>query len=482
MYEQGIKGWMKHFDFIILDLLCLQTAFFLSYLIYNGGNPYGEPLYRNMAVGITLIDVFVIFFQETYKNVLKRGYYKEFISTVKQTVFIMLFTVLVLFVFQKSKEYSRMTLAIMMGIYAVFRYTVTILRKLYLVNKGRKFGKVSMLIVTDFKNAESVLKTVMENSYGRFAVTGLIISDRDMKGEKIMNIPVVENLKGAAEYIGEKWVDEVLIAHSGDTECLTELIENIKLFGVTFHQILTKHADVSGEKQFVQSMGGYKVLTTTVNSMTKKQAFAKRAFDIAGGLIGCLLAFVIGLVIAPFILISSPGPLFFVQKRVGRNGKVFKMYKFRSMYPNAEKRKAELMEKNKISDDRMFKLDFDPRVIGNRILPDGTKKTGIGQFIRNTSLDEFPQFFNVLIGNMSLVGTRPCLPEEWENYEPNQRIRAAVKPEITGMWQVSGRSDITDFNEVVRLDREYINNWSLGLDIKILLKTVRVVIKKEGSA
>ena len=148
---------------------------------------------------------------------------------------------------------------------------------------------------------------------------------------------------------------------------------------------------------------------------------------------------------------------------------------------DAEERKAELMAQNKMSDGRMFKLDFDPRVIGNKILPDGTRKTGIGEFIRKTSLDEFPQFWNVLIGDMSLVGTRPPTVDEWEKYEMHHRSRLAFKPGLTGMWQVSGRSNITDFEEVVRLDTEYIKKWSPGLDIMILFKTVAVVLGKVGS-
>ena len=148
---------------------------------------------------------------------------------------------------------------------------------------------------------------------------------------------------------------------------------------------------------------------------------------------------------------------------------------------DAEERKAELMKQNKMSDSKMFKMDFDPRVIGNKILPDGTKKTGIGDFIRRTSLDEFPQFFNVLKGDMSIVGTRPPLIGEVSEYELHHRARLAIKPGITGMWQVSGRSDITDFEEVVRLDTQYINEWNVGMDIKILIKTVLVVLRKDGS-
>ena len=139
------------------------------------------------------------------------------------------------------------------------------------------------------------------------------------------------------------------------------------------------------------------------------------------------------------------------------------------------------MKDNKLGDGKMFKLDFDPRVIGNNVMPDGTRKTGIGDFIRRTSIDEFPQFFNVLKGDMSIVGTRPPLISETNLYELHHRARLAIKPGITGLWQVSGRSDITDFEEVVRLDREYIENWDIELDLKILLKTVMVVIRKDGS-
>ena len=150
------------------------------------------------------------------------------------------------------------------------------------------------------------------------------------------------------------------------------------------------------------------------------------------------------------------------------------------MYMDAEERKAELMKNNKMNG-LMFKMDYDPRIIGSEKRGKDGKPKGIGNFIRKTSLDEFPQFWNVLKGDMSLVGTRPPTVDEWEKYELHHRIRMATKPGITGMWQVSGRSDITDFEEVVRLDTEYIEHWSIGLDIKILLKTVLAVLKNDGA-
>ena len=228
-------------------------------------------------------------------------------------------------------------------------------------------------------------------------------------------------------------------------------------------------------------IGPYTVATTSMNYASVSQLILKRAVDIVGGFLGCLMTGILFLFVAPAIYISSPGPIFFSQERVGKNGKKFKMYKFRSMYMDAEARKAELMKQNKLGDGKMFKMDFDPRVIGNRVLPDGTHKTGIGEFIRKTSIDEFPQFFNVLKGDMSIVGTRPPLPGEVSLYELHHRARLAIKPGITGLWQVSGRSDITDFEEVVDLDKQYINSWNIEMDIKILLKTVLVVFKRDGS-
>ena len=174
--------------------------------------------------------------------------------------------------------------------------------------------------------------------------------------------------------------------------------------------------------------------------------------------------------IGPIIFIKSPGPIFYKQKRIGKNGKQFNMYKFRSMVMNADALKKDLMSQNQVKDGFMFKIKNDPRII-----------PGIGNFIRKTSLDEFPQFINVLKGDMSLVGTRPPTVDEWNKYELKHRIRMAIKPGITGMWQVSGRNKITDFNDVIKLDSYYINNWSLSLDISILFKTVISLLKRDDN-
>lgn len=482
MYKKNTNGWIKHFDFIILDLLCIQLAFYISYVLRQGDwNPYVVPLYRNMAIFVELADIIMIFLFEAYKNVLKRGYYKEFASSIKQAIMIMLLSSLYLITVQDGNEYSRIALFTMGGSYGIITYVVRVLWKCYLSHKMKNGGDSSLIIITSSSIVEAVVKNVQEHNYDMYQINGIIVVDKDMTGKEIEGVPVVSNAEEAAEFLCQNWVDEVFINLDEKCPYPKELIERCSEMGLTVHLNLAKVTDSAMGKQSIGRVGQYTVLTTSINVMTMKQAFMKRTIDIFAGLVGCIATGIIFIFIAPAIYISSPGPIFFSQERVGKNGKTFKMHKFRSMYMDAEERKAELMKENKMSNNLMFKMDFDPRIIGNKVLSDGRKKTGIGQFIRSTSLDEFPQFFNVLVGQMSLVGFRPALKSEYEEYDFHHRARIAMKPGITGMWQVSGRSDITDFEEVVRLDTEYIRNWSMGLDFKILFKTVSTVLHRDGS-
>lgn len=482
MYRKDSEGWLKHADFIVLDMICLQLAYILAYAISGYGfNPYGIIIYRNMAVFLELADLIVIFAYGTMKSVLKRGYYRDFVVTVKHSIMIGALAILYLFLLQQGQAFSRLTLILTVVIYLVLTYVVRELWKKLLRKQMTDGGERKLLIITSEDVAEQVVSNMQENNYARYSIAGVVVIDADWTGRTINGIPVVANEENAAMYVCQEWIDEVLIVISEVLPYPSELIEKLTETGVTVHLNLAKITNVTGKKQFVEKVGNYTVLTTSINYASTKQLMLKRLMDIAGGLVGCILTGIICIFVGPAIYIASPGPIFFAQERVGKNGKKFKMYKFRSMYMDAEERKAELMKDNKLGDGKMFKLDFDPRVIGNKILPDGTHKTGIGDFIRRTSLDEFPQFFNVLKGDMSIIGTRPPLISETSLYELHHRARLAIKPGITGMWQVSGRSDITDFEEVVRLDKEYIENWNIGMDIKILFKTVLVVFKKDGS-
>ena len=482
MYRKDSEGWLKHLDFIVLDMICLQLAYILAYAVSGYGfNPYAIIIYRNMAVFLELADLVVIFSYGTMKSVLKLGYYRDFVVTLKHSVIVGTLAVLYLFLLQQGQAFSRLTLILTVVIYLGLTYAVREFWKKMLRRQMVDGGERKLLIVTSKDVAEQVIGNMQKNNYARYTLAGAVVIDADWTGKEIHGVPVVADQEAAPMYVCQEWIDEVLIVVSENLPYPGELINRLAETGVTIHLNLAKITNVPGKKQFVEKVGNYTVLTTSINYASAGQLMLKRLTDIAGGLVGCILTGIICIFVGPAIYIASPGPIFFAQERVGKNGKKFKMYKFRSMYMDAEERKAELMKDNKLGDGKMFKLDFDPRVIGNKILPDGTHKTGIGDFIRRTSLDEFPQFFNVLKGDMSIIGTRPPLLTETSLYEPHHRARLAIKPGITGMWQVSGRSDITDFEEVVRLDKEYIANWNIGLDIKILLKTILVVFKKEGS-
>ena len=481
MYRRDTKEWLKHLDFMVLDLVILQISLALSYILRHGwSNPYENPLYGNMAVFLLMWDLVVIFFTEPFRNILKRGYYKEFEALLQQTLFIGAFAVAFLFLQKSGQVYSRASMIYMLVLYPLLSYVVRIGWK-RILRKTRHEGTRSLLILTNRDSSGKLLREIRNNNYGIYRLSGLILMDDGVLENEIFGVPVVADAKTASEYIQKNWVDEVFVLLPDTVEFPQKLIDDLVEMGVTVHVNLPRVSNVPGKRQIVDKVGNYTVLTTSMNYATTRQAFIKRAMDIAGGLVGCLICAVLFVFVAPAIYIHSPGPVFFAQERIGKNGKRFKMYKFRSMYLDAEERKKELLAQNKHNSDFMFKLDFDPRIIGNKILPDGTQKTGIGQFIRSTSIDEFPQFFNVLKGDMSLVGTRPPLISEFEAYQQHHRARMSVKPGITGMWQVSGRSEITDFEEVVRLDTQYISEWSIGLDIKILFQTVFTVLKRKGS-
>lgn len=338
-----------------------------------------------------------------------------------------------------------------------------------------------MVVIASYAEIEETIEKLMEGPIQDFSIREIAFLDKKpVEIKEISGIPVVGNMDTVGDYLCHEWVEEVFVKISETEPYPQKLIDEIITMGLTVHLSLGEMEKSLSGKNFIEKIGGYSVITSSINTASPKQMLYKRLMDIAGGIVGSRITLILIVIIGPMIYIKSPGPIFFSQVRIGKNGRKFKIYKFRSMYMDAEERKAELMSQNKM-DGLMFKMDYDPRIIGSEKKDKNGNPKGIGNFIRKTSLDEFSQFWNVLKGDMSLVGTRPPTVDEWEQYELHHRSRMSIKPGITGMWQASGRSDITDFEEVVKLDTEYIENWSIGLDVKILLKTVTSVLKNEGS-
>ena len=471
MYKKENNSWLKHIDFVILDILCLQLAFILAYEIRVAkGIPYLNPLYENMAFVLVIFQLLVSFFGESFSSVLRRGFLIEMKCMIEHEICVMLLAVLYLFMSQQGVMYSRGAFTIMCTLYFFIAYAARIGWKK--VIRSRKFAegeKRSILIITTDAEAANVVKALRGDSYGTYHLAGVALLDKNKTGSMIQRVPVVAGADDVTAYIHKNWVDEVFFALPEHVDIPKKIMKDCNRMGVVTHVQLAALNEL-GKNQVVEEIAGYVVLSSSINIVSSWQLLVKRLMDIAGGLVGCIFTGIIYIFIAPIMKVKSPGPVFFSQVRMGKNGKPFKIYKFRSMYMDAEERKKELMEKNNIKDGLMFKMDDDPRII-----------RGIGHFIRKTSLDEFPQFWNILKGDMSLVGTRPPTMDEWDKYELHHRRRLAIKPGLTGMWQVSGRSEITDFEEVVELDTKYIEQWSIGLDIKILFKTVTVVFTGSGA-
>lgn len=476
MYKRNAQGWSKHIDFIIIDLVGLQFAFVLASLLRHHQLPYSSLRYRNLALALVLIDLVVTMLLNSMHDVLKRDYYIEMSQTVKHCLVVIALAALYMFAIQAGDSYSRIVLFITWIFYLIIGFITRVLWKKFLIrfrNPMRK--KETMLLVLDSDSADLMIDRLKNDRMENIDIVGVVLNHGNRK--EIGGFPIVCNLENAAQFICQKWIDSVYIDCPATDPQIAQLMDDCQKMDVPTHYHIPAVSQRGG-KQFSERIAGTMVITTSRNYATPLQALTKRSVDILGGLVGSMIALLIIAIIGPQIRKQSPGPVIFKQTRIGRNGKKFKIYKLRSMYMDAEERKAELWKNSRGA---MFKLDFDPRIIGNEILPDGTCKTGLGEMIRRKSLDEFPQFFNVLLGQMSLVGTRPPTVDEWEKYEFHHRARLACKPGITGMWQVSGRSEITDFEEVVKLDTEYIQNWSFGMDLKILFKTVWIVLTGRGA-
>lgn len=492
MHHKIDLGWIKHYDFMILDMVSIEIAFVLAFILRHGLDIEAFNVnYREMTLIILLIDIVLILLTELFHNVLKRGYYIEIARTTTHVMQMEGVLLLYLFVSKVSVNYSRKILLYFPILYLIISYVTRIMWKQILARFVVFNSQKSLLLVVTQNHMKAIAGNIRDNSYLNYSVKGMVVLDQDMEGEVFEDIPIVANSDNILDYLTNEWVDEIFFSadettldsfgDNSNNNKYERIIDMITDMGIVVHINLGRLENIIGQKQSIEKIGRMTVLTTSMNSMTVFELLQKRTLDIIGGLIGCLITLILTIIVGPIIYISSPGPIFFTQDRVGKNGKIFKMYKFRSMYMDAEERKAELMEQNQMQDDFMFKLEFDPRIIGCKRLPDGTVKKGIGNYIRDLSIDEFPQFFNVLKGDMSLVGTRPPLISEVSIYEYYHKSRLAMKPGITGLWQVSGRSQITNFDEVVRLDRRYVNEWSFGMDLRILLKTVLVVLKRDGA-
>ncbi|MBQ6425184.1 MAG: sugar transferase [Clostridia bacterium] len=495
MYKRRLRGWSQHVDFMLLDNLCVFVSILIAFLIVEKEGVLVSRSFWRLVLEAILVNQVVMIILDTYHSVLHHTPWDEMVRLLGQTGHVVL-VLLVLRLLSQSSGTDLPKIALYaIPMYVLFCYIMRQAYKSFLKKKHHILNRHKLLIALEAKQIPTVIPRMIRSNYGSYRFIGIaVMGDHPSEEEaaeklqsladrfpEVVTIPVVANTRTLEQYLTNNWVDEVYLDVPPKADLPVELINNLMRMGITIHTALTNLDDLESRHKNVEWICGHLTITTSLGYITGRDLFLKRLMDIVGGFIGSLFTVILTIPVGLAIFLSDPGPIFFKQTRIGENGKKFQMYKFRSMYLDAEARKQQLAVQTGQKEMLMFKMEHDPRIIGQKQLRNGKWKKGVGGWIRDLSLDEFPQFFNVLKGDMSLVGTRPPTVDEWERYEPFHRSRMSTRPGITGLWQVSGRSKIRDFDTVVRLDREYIENWSLRQDIHILFKTVWIVLTRQGA-
>ena len=472
MHRKTSNSFIKHLDFQIIDLILLAGAYVLAFLIrHNWTIPkYLFNYFIQFGIIILIIYLLIGIIGSGYKDILHRSKWRELAQTILQVVLTMVIFLLYLYITKQSQILSRWVSILTALIAICLIWPVRVLWKHAIrmrLLKNNIGSREQMLLILDSNNLEASMEEIFNKKYQTYDFCGIVTDDPARIGENVNNIPIVADINGLEDYVLTNIVDDVLISVENDLE-RSLLIQYFLEMGVVVHMaIMSSESPLPNAR--IEEIGDMFVLTTSNSTAETWQLVVKRLADIIGGLIGCVITGIACLFVAPMIKKADPGPVFFHQTRIGKNGRRFELYKFRSMYMDAEERKAELMDLNEM-EGPMFKIKDDPRILPK-----------VGTWIRNWSIDELPQFWNILKGDMSLVGTRPPTVEEFECYEPHHKARLSFRPGLTGLWQVSGRNRIDEFEEIVRLDTEYIKNWSIKEDIIIILKTFVVVLKRKGS-
>ncbi len=462
------KQRIQNIILFITDFAGLLLSYYMSgfiWLYYYKGFGLGFSVGQVDSKLTVVIATFLIAYLIHTENedYTKRTLMQETVSVFKTNIILAAIIAIYQLLDKSSVDFPRGLYVLTIIINVILMLIVREVIKLYLTKKYR--NKKRLLVITTSDRADRIVDKYSSIDNWANRLYGIAVIDKDMKGDSINGVPVVANVHDMMTYMKNEIVDEVYISIRQDkAEELSAVVMQLEDMGIIVHIKLETLDAYKDYDMKLEKMGKTPVVTFANRFYDYRKLAIKRIIDIIGSIVGLVIMFIAMIFVAPAIKIESPGPVFFKQKRVGRNGRYFYIYKFRSMYMDAEERKKELMAKNEMSG-LMFKMKDDPRI------------TKVGKFIRKTSIDELPQFINVFKGDMSIVGTRPPTVNEFKQYEGHHKRRLSMKPGITGMWQAYGRKTITDFEDIVSMDLDYIDNWSIMLDVKIILRTFIAVFQ-----
>lgn len=472
-YTNKTRDNIQNMILFFTDSLCMLLAYYISGVLWLiAYRKYSAHDTLSMLRGSFVTVLFAVIITALFVNVSSdfviRGKFEE-LKSVLQKSLVFAACVAVYELIRKTSEIPRGVYIFTILVGGILMYLTRYIVKWYLVARNKSKMHASRVILVTMKDrAQLDVKLINKDEDWIRTVAGIVIVDDNMVGEEFEGINVVANTHTMMRYIKNEVVDEVFIDLDYKLrEQIRPMVMELEDMGIMVHlrvEVLDSFKDFDTS---LGHLGKIPVITFANRIFDYKELLVKRCIDIFGGIIGIVIMFIAMIFVAPALKLESKGPLFFKQKRVGKNGRYFYIYKFRSMYVDAEDRLKDLMEQNEMSG-LMFKMTDDPRI------------TKVGKFIRKTSIDELPQFINVLKGDMSLVGTRPPTVNEFKQYEGHHKRRLSMKPGLTGMWQAYGRNTVQDFEDVVKMDLEYIDNWSIGLDFKIIFKTILTVFTVGG--
>ncbi len=380
------------------------------------------------------------------------------VSTVLSLMIIIIF-------FNQDTFFSRLII-----IYALFFVSVFVILGRVLIRLLQRYfyrygiGVRRVLLVGVNNNTEDLQRYFDNNLNMGWELVGLL-DEIKQKGEKVGNYRVLGNLDKLVKIYKRYGINEIWLTGETDDDYQMEIINFCQRKDLVYRFVPGILGVVSANVE-TQTIAGMPLIALKETALEGWGRIIKRIFDIFFSLVVLIILGWLFVLIAIMIKIESPGPVFYCSERVGRKGKMFVIYKFRSMVINADKMKKELMAMNE-AEGPMFKIKNDPRI------------TRVGHFIRKTRIDELPQVWNVLKGDMSWIGPRPPLADEVKQYKAHHLKRLAIKSGITGPWQVTGRHDL-DFDDIVKLDTYYIENWSIELDVQIFFKTIWLMLTRAG--
>ena len=458
---------------MLLDALCIVSAGYLAYFSLR----YFSPSLPVVTEKPFIMSIILVMVANNYSfnrfGLYSSARFRRFARALWQILKAVAvdFTLLagVMF-FLRERFYFRTFILGFAALTFLLLATQRYLFSLYTDSQSRNgFNRRKIMIVGQNDRAQAIRKAFESQlSWGHELVCDLLAetSTRGSNGDQCA-LPT-DRITLLPQILTQYQIDEVVFAVTSDASInLKSYTEVCRKMGIPV-RILPALWNPNADNLRVENVQGIPFLSIPVNNFNATGLLYKRVLDLLGGLVGIVIFLALFPFVAAAIKLDSPGPVLFRQKRVGQNGRAFNLFKFRTMFVDAEERKKNLTGFN-VMKGPMFKLKDDPRV------------TRVGRFLRKTSIDEFPQFINVLKGEMSLVGTRPPTLDEVKRYDMSHRKRISAKPGLTGLWQISGRNRIDDFERVVELDCQYMEKWRFLDDIKILLKTVVVVLMRKGA-